>query len=131
MNRKLANVLAFATAAAAAALSGSAYADDITVDNAPFISSRSRAEVQAELLKQVDLVRTGAGEWSMQHNYVPQLKSAYTREEAQSQFKFSRGEVSALNSEDSGSSYFKRSVGVNTATMGGPARIELMGHDSE
>ena len=47
-----------AIAAAAAISSGKAFADDITIDNTAFVSSRSRAEVQAEL------TRSGVNEWT-------------------------------------------------------------------
>lgn len=129
MTRNVASTLAFATAVAAAAVaaaivSSSAYADDITVDNTPFASARSRPDVRAELMRQPELVRAGASEWSMQLNQVPQLKSTLTREQARSTYKFSRDEAHALTAEDSGSAYFGTSgTRVNArATMGGPAR---------
>lgn len=59
MNRNLASALTIgATAAAAVAVAAlgpaKAYADDITIDTTPFVSSKSRAEVQAELMRQPD-----------------------------------------------------------------------------
>jgi len=128
MTRNIASTLAFtgiaaAAVAAAALVSGTSYADDITVDNTPFVSSRSRADVQAELLGQADALRSAASEWAMQSNQPPQLKSTYTREQARNEYKAARQEVNALNAEDSGSSYFsgiplRRSP---SATMGAPA----------
>lgn len=128
MNRNLTSVLSLAaTAAAAVAVaiaSGSAYADDITVDPTPFVSTKSRAEVRAELLGQAQSVRASAGgEWSLQDNQVPLIKSSYTSEQAMAEYKVSRDLVRALNSEDSGSAFFiKGPVPQGTATMGGPAR---------
>jgi hypothetical protein len=131
MNRQLASALAIvSTAAAAIALatlaSGKAHADDITVDNTPFVGSKTRAEVQAELLGQSAQVRAGTSEWGMQYNDPSRVKTAYTSEEAKAEFKTSRQFVSALTSEDSGSTYFlKTGVPYNpnpSAVMGAPAR---------
>jgi hypothetical protein len=127
VNRNLASVLSLAaTAAAAVAVaiaSGSAYADDITVDPTPFVSTKSRAEVRAELLGQASAVRTSASEWSLQDNQVPLIKSSYTSQQAMAEYKVSRDLVRALNGEDSGSAFFiKGPVPQGTATMGGPAR---------
>lgn len=111
MNRILASTLAITSTAAAALCvaaiaSGNAYADDITIDNTPFVSSRTRAEVQAEVMGQSELLRTASSEWSM--NQVPQPQSAYTRAQAKAEYIASRSEVNALTAEDSGSSYFAR-----------------------
>jgi hypothetical protein len=132
MNRNLESALAvgisFAAAfvAVAAISSTNAHADDITIDKTPFVSSRSRAEVQAELMGQPQLVTAAASEWSMQFKQAPQLKSAYTSEQAKAEYKVSRQYVSALTGEDSGSAYFIKSavpLGASAAaTMGGPAR---------
>jgi hypothetical protein len=128
MNRKLASVLTVTTTAAAlfavaAIASGNAYADDITIDPTPFVSSKSRAEVRAEFLGQSALERN-ASEWSMQLNQPAQPNSAYTREAAQAEYIASRDEVNARNSEDGGSSYFATLPRGKDTTlvMGGPAR---------
>jgi hypothetical protein len=113
MNRNIASALATGTTIAAAALAavaitaGNAYADDITIDPTPFVSTRSRAEVRAELLDQPELTRTAASEWAMQQD-SPHAKSTYTSEQAKAEYKVSRQFVSALNSEDSGSAYFMK-----------------------
>ena len=137
MNRNLGSALAIASTAAAAAItlatlaSGKAYADDITVDNMPFVGNRTRAEVQAELLGQAAQVRAGTSEWAMQYNQPSRLKSAYTSNEAKAEYKTSRPLVHALTGEDSGSAYFLKS-GVPykanpSAVMGAPAaqKIEI------
>ena len=131
MNRNLASALAIvSTAAAAIALASlapdKAFADDITIDNTPFVGSRTRAEVQADLLGQAAQVRAGNGEWAMQYNDPARIKSAYTSDEVKAEFKTSRPLVSALTGEDSGSAYFLKS-GVPfhanpSAVMGAPAR---------
>lgn len=115
MVRHFASVFAIATTTAAiagvAAIGSSqAYAETPTIDNRPFVSTRARAEVQAEVMRDRAIVSAGASEWAMQHNYVPQLNSGYTRAQAQSEYQAARHEVSAMNSEDSGSSYVARKV---------------------
>lgn len=106
-----------AIAAAAVITSGKAFADDITVDNTPFVSSRSRAEVQAEIMK------SGINEWTLQFN-DPQLKTGYARGQTRAEYLAARDEAKAFHGEDSGSVYLgKAPVGVNArAVMGGPAR---------
>jgi hypothetical protein len=113
MNRILASTLAITTTAAAvlaaaAIASGNAYADDITVDNTPFVSSRTRAEVQAEVMGQSEALSMASSEWATQLNQAPQPQSAYTRAQAKAEYIASRSEVNALTAEDSGSSYFAR-----------------------
>lgn len=103
-----------------------AYADDITADTTPFSSDRTRAEVRAELSSRVAALKTGAGEWALQHDPSPVLRSASTRQQAQAEYKASRSYVSALTGEDSGSSFLIKSAAAPAAnpaaTMGGPAR---------
>ena len=113
MNRHFASVLTFAVttaavACAAAMASSSAYADDITIDTTPFVSTRSRAEVKAELMSQPQFVTAAASEWTLQHNQQSPLMSGYTRQQASAEYKAARQEVSALTAEDSGSSYLAR-----------------------
>jgi hypothetical protein len=110
MNRNLATVLTFvSTGAAALALaaiaSGNAYADDITIDPTPFVSTRTRAEVQAELMGQGEALRMASSEWSTQMNTATLPQSTVTRAQVKAEYIASRREVNALNAEDSGSSY--------------------------
>lgn len=123
MNPHLASSLALVAAAAAASLvvaSGNAYADDITIDNTPFISKASRADVRSEFK------RSGVSpltEWNTQQGERVQSDPSYTGSQARSDYIRSRGEVWSVTSEDSGSSYFKmRDPRRATATMGAPAR---------
>jgi hypothetical protein len=124
MNRILESTLSVATTAAAvfavvAIASGNAYADDITIDTTPFVSTKTRAEVRAEVMGQS--MTSASSEWAMQFNHAPQVKSAYTREQATAEYMAARNEVNARNSEDSGSSYFAalpRSMGPSVIMAG-------------
>lgn len=123
MTRKLALAMelavgAAAIAAAAAITSGKAYADDITIDDSPFVSTTSRAEVRAQLMN-----RGSITEWTMQFD-DSRVKTDYARGQARAEYLAARDEVRALNGEDSGSAYLgRRLAGVNArAVMGAPAR---------
>jgi hypothetical protein len=107
MNRKLAATLVFA----AAAIAGNAFADDITVDNSHFVSSKSRAEVQAQLAQRT------ANVWSTQYNPLATFKSEKSREEVRAEYLASRNEVAAFNSEDSGSAYLAQNRVRNAGTF--------------
>ena len=112
MNQRIASGLAFAATATAGAIaaaaiiaSGKAYADDITIDDTVFVSSRTRAEVRGEVL---------------QH---PELVSGYSREQARLDYQMARDEVKAITSEDSGSAYFaRRPMGMDRTLLAGSAR---------
>lgn len=113
MNRNLASTLTvtatFAAVFAVAAIaSGSAYADDITIDNTPFISSKTRDEVRAAVVGQSELLRESSSEWAMQLNQAARPHSAHTSAAAKAEYIAARHEVNALNAEDSGSSYLAR-----------------------
>ena len=126
MNRKLASILSIASTsaailAAAAISSGNAYADDITVDNTPFVSTKTRAEVQAEVMGRSEQLRIASSEEAMQSNHVSQPSSSFTRAQATAEYIAARDQVKALNSEDSGSSYFAaapRSTGAGVIMAG-------------
>jgi hypothetical protein len=130
MDRNLASALALASTAVlavmlAAAAPDNAYADDITVDNTPFVSGRTRADVQSELFRRAPPPKTGAGEWALQSNPALARKTGLTKEQVQAEYKSSRNYASALLAEDSGSAYFMKSAprgAGGTASMGGPAR---------
>jgi hypothetical protein len=108
MNRHTSSVVAFSSCAAAAMLAatvmaGSARADDITIDNTPFVSTKTRTEVQAELFSQRDQVASSGYEWKLQRNQPQPSVSGYTREQARAEYIASREQVHAMMSEDSGS----------------------------
>lgn len=98
MNRKLATALV----AAAAALAGNAFADDITIDTTPFVSQKSRADVQAEL---VQYKQAGVNPWSNRYDPLKTFKSTLSREQVTAEYLADRAEVAALTGEDSGSAY--------------------------
>lgn len=110
MNRKLATTLTVVSTAAAAVAfaamaSGNAYADDITIDPNPFVSTRTRAAVQAEVMGQAEALGTASSEWAMQLNERPSPQSTVTRAQVKQEYIAARREVDAFNAEDSGSSY--------------------------
>jgi 4'-phosphopantetheinyl transferase EntD len=130
MNRNLASTLTIvSTAAAAFALaamaSGNAYADDITVDNTPFVSTTTRAEVQAEVMGRAEQLRMANSEWATQQHQLSE-PSSLSRAQVKAEYIASRREANALNSEDSGSSYFaalpRRTNGVNGVIIAGSER---------
>jgi hypothetical protein len=129
MNRKLASGLSFAAIAAAAAAAAMlapppALADDITVDTTPFVGSRTRADVRAELLKHPEPVSNATSEWALQINEPAALKSAATPQQLREEYTAARWQVHALYGEDSGSSTLKMTPPHSDATrvMGAPAQ---------
>jgi hypothetical protein len=104
-----------AAIAAAAAITNSAYAETPTIDNTPFVSSRTRAEVRAEITP--GLLSAAGGELAFQSGSTPHFSSGMTRAQARAQYLAGRDEVSALSSEDSGSSYIARQTASRTVPM--------------
>lgn len=119
MNRKTA--IAFVVAAAAAA--GNAFADDITVETNAFVSSNSRAQVQAELAQ---FKQAGVNPWSIAYNPLRGFQSTKSRAEVVADYIASRDGVAAMTGEDSGSAYLAggRSVGAGE-TLAGSVRSAL------
>lgn len=111
MNRKIAIALALAATAA-----GSAFADDITVDNHPFVSSLSRAEVAREYLGARAQVAALTGEDSGSAGLARGLQSTRSRAEATGEYIASRNQVAAFTGEDSGSAYLARSRASRAST---------------
>jgi hypothetical protein len=87
MNRIIPSFIIAATTVFASA----AFADDIT-PTPPFVSTRDRAEVQAELLQ----FRGQANPWSIAYNPLARFQSALTRDEVRAQFLASRDDVAAM-----------------------------------
>jgi hypothetical protein len=79
-----------------------AYAGDITVDTTPFVSTRTRAEVQAQL------AQPGPNVWSTSYNQLAQFHPQRTRAEVKAEYLASRPQVQAFTGEDSGSAYLIR-----------------------
>lgn len=109
-------------AAAAMVVPRTAFADDITIDTTPFVSTRTRVDVRQELLGQVRQVRIAATEWSQQQGERSTFKGQFASPEVRADFVAHRQEVSALTGEDSGSSYFKMKplAAGGASVMGGP-----------
>jgi hypothetical protein len=100
MNRNLALALVSACMAA-----GPAFADDITVDPHPFVSTLTRAQVQEELNQ---FRHGGVNPWADAYNLVPQPRGTSTRAEVKAAYLASRNEAAAFNGEDSGSASMSR-----------------------
>jgi hypothetical protein len=113
MNAKLT-----AAAVLLAAFAGSALADDITIDNTPFVSSKTRAEVQAELAA---FQASGVDPWAQDYQPLAGFHSATTRAAVTADYLASRDEVRALTGEDSGSTFLAqaRGHGIPTSTLAG------------
>jgi hypothetical protein len=112
MNRNIILAALFAVAA-----SGTAFADDITIDPTPFVSSRTRTEVQVELAQ---FKKAGTSPWSIQYNPLASFKSSVSSEQVVAAYVASRNEVAAFNGEDSGSSYLAATrVDTAGATLAG------------
>jgi hypothetical protein len=100
----------------AASFAGSAYAESPLEVTDNFTSSRSRAEVQAELAA---YKKAGVNPWAMSYNPLRSFRSTTTPEAVRAEFLASREQVRELNGEDSGSSYLAQGrlpgVPANTA----------------
>lgn len=111
MTRNTAYKLAYASTVAAAAMAatlvaGTARAEGPFLAEAsmPFTSTLSRAEVQAEVIRNADAIRAGATEYAMQQDR-PATVSTRTRSQVTAEYIAAREQVHALTSEDSGSAY--------------------------
>lgn len=85
-----------------AAATSTAFADDITIDTTPFVSTKSRAEVQAQI------GQPGPNVWSTQYNPLAQFSARRSRADVVAEYLGSRREVAAFTAEDSGSAYLAR-----------------------
>jgi hypothetical protein len=107
-----------------AAAAGTAFAESPTVVNDTFVSTKSRAEVQADLAA---YKKAGVNPWSTTYNPLRGFKSATTRESVTAAYIASRDEVAALHGEDSGSAYFAQgghAVPGSATLAGQPARAQ-------
>ena len=96
MNRNVVIALLLATAA------WTSLADDITVDTTPFVSTATRAQVQAELK---NFKQSGVNPWSNRYNPLAQFNSQRTRAAVTAEHTNARDQVAAFTGEDSGSAY--------------------------
>jgi hypothetical protein len=113
MNTKLA-----ISALALAAFAGSALADDITIVDDHFTSTRTRAEVNADLGA---YKASGVNPWATSYQPLKYFHSTATRQAVTADFLASRNEVRALTGEDSGSAYLAqvRGHGIPSSTLAG------------
>jgi hypothetical protein len=126
MNRNLPSAIAtgavttIALLAVAFIASTPAYADDITVEQSPFVSSRTRQEVSAEL----KIPYPGGNPWSGSYNMF-QARGTTTSEQIQGEYSMNRDKANAFHGEDSGSVYILKAQSLapsSASVMGGPAR---------
>jgi Domain of unknown function (DUF4148) len=97
MNRKSALAL---VAIFSALASSHASAETPTIDNTQFVSTKSRTQVQAEL---VDFNRQGVNPWSTSYNPLASFKSTKTRDQVTAEYVADRDQVAAMSGEDGGS----------------------------
>ena len=115
MNRQLAIALVLAAA-------GNAFADDITVDAAPFVSTATRAHVQAELQQ---FRQSGVNPWALDFNPVAQFRGNATRAQVTAAYIASRDAVAAFGGEDSGAAYLAREHATDAVRLAGqPANAQ-------
>lgn len=93
-----------------AVAAGSAFAETPTVVTEPFVSSASRAQVQAELAA---YKQGGVNPWSISYNPLRSFNSTLTRAQVTADYVASRDAVAALTGEDSGSAYLAQAQGRN------------------
>lgn len=104
MNRKSALAL---VAIFSALASSHASAESPGTDNTPFVSTKSRAQVLAELAAYKG---EGVNPWSISYNPVTAFKSVRTREEVQAEYIADRP-LAATTGEDSGSMAMAQGAG--------------------
>ena len=96
-------------AALSIAAAGSAWADDITIDTTPFVSTKTRAEVKAEWVQ----ARADGSLAALTADYVPaqRFASTLTRQEVLAEVRINRdGFALAMTGEDSGAFYMARAM---------------------
>lgn len=105
----------------ASAFAASAFAETPTIVTEPFVSTKTRAEVQAELAA---YRQAGVNPWSTQYNPLRSFRSTASREAVTAEYIASRDVVRALGGEDSGSVYLAqlRSTGAEASTLAGTPR---------
>jgi hypothetical protein len=106
MNRNYAFAIILATAAA-----GNVFAGDgeITREPAPFVSTASRAQVQAELK---EFRQSGVDTTSYEWNPLSQFRSDKTRADVRAEYIAGRQQVAAMNEEASGAVHALRRIDV-------------------
>lgn len=99
MNRFAATLLAVS----AAAFGGQVLAETPNaVPEQPFVSAKSRADVQAELAQ---YKQAGVNPWATSYNPLRAFKSTTTRDAVTAEYVAARDQVAAFTGEDSGAAY--------------------------
>ena len=88
------------------ASAGPVLAEEYSTEILNFVSSRTRAEVRAELFA---YKKAGVNPWSMRYNPLANFRSEMTREDVLADFFASRDQAREFYSEDSGSFFLARS----------------------
>jgi hypothetical protein len=104
-----------------AAFAGNALAETPTIVTEPFVSTQTRAQVQAELAA---YKQAGVNPWSTQYNPLRGFHSATTRQAVVAEYLAARNEVRAFGGEDSGSAWLTqaRAASVPPSTIAVNAR---------
>jgi Domain of unknown function (DUF4148) len=98
----------------AAGFAGAALAESpLAVPEAPFVSTATRAQVQAEL---AEFKRAGVDPWATSYDQLANFRSTKTREAVTAEYLASRDQVHAMNSEDSGSQSLRIAARLAPAT---------------
>ena len=109
---KLNSIAAIAIAIAATGSAGSAFADDITIDTQTFVSTRTRADVEAEMLRA--RADGSMASWVAEAGSAPVAMAAtrqLTRQEVMADMRVNREArlaSAAMTGEDSGSFYLSQ-----------------------
>ena len=112
------NRYALAIALASVAAAGQAFADDITIDTTPFVSTASRAQVRQELAQ---FEASGINPWSQGYDPLAGFQSTRSRADLTADYVRSRDAVAAITGEDSGSAFLAagRREDTRTSTVAG------------
>jgi len=102
MNRYAALLAVAMGTLSGAAFSHTGLSGDISIETDTFVSTRSPAEVRAEL---VAYKKSGVNPWARTYNPLASFKSGKTRAQVSAEYVANRNLVAALNGEDSGSKY--------------------------
>lgn len=105
MSRYIATAILATAAAAAVTVTGTAFAEDYNAYNPAVQSSRTRAEVQAELAQ---FKQSGVNPSSISYNPLRDFRGAKTRAQVVGEYVQARDRVAAFTGEDSGSAYLAR-----------------------
>ena len=109
MNRK-----SLAAALVLIVSAGSVLADDITIDTNPFTSTRSRAEVQADLQQ---FRSAGVNPWAQDYNPLQSFTGSKTRAQVTAEYIRSREAVAATTGEDSGAAWLAQRAPAAAASV--------------